>query len=200
MLLMHWFDRARAIEALEQQQPGFRQNVVDQGQFSLLDYWRITAAQGVPWAKIGSLQFYVETGFGAYFGWLIELVTAVAAPAIVYAYMGTSPYCRQCDRWKSEKLIANFEDLTVDDAVAAIQSGGVLELIESRRSLKEPDGGLKLSLNAAYCRQCGSDSPVVFNVVLSGFDKQGNLTHYISPRFVYPGHIHQHLSSAKLLD
>ena len=159
---------------------------------SVLGYLDRSAYYGVQIGDVGGVEGVGSRGplnlgyHGSYFYWLIEiLIVAVITYAMVLAPTKT-PYCADCDRWKSGNVLGFFTDIPADVA-AAVESGDLTRIRQSRPTQDVTN----LRLSAHACDTCvdAGDADLKlehFTIDAHGQEKAKILAHVTYPAAVLP--------------
>ena len=177
MFFMHYFDYLHN-----------RDNPAWQGMppANVLEYIDLEAQAGVVVGENGNND--LNLGYvGSYIYFVFE--TALAAGFAVGIARGPAldPFCRNCNGWKTGRTLAGLPHVPLHVAVEAVQTGALLDLLETGVPL---GGGYNtLFLKVFTCPRCTGEGTVVAAVEQMTTDSRGRRYTKLLGRTTYPGEV-----------
>jgi hypothetical protein len=175
MFTMHYFSYMSALQKLNWQGPP---------PISFFQYIDAEARDGVVVAGEGANEF--NLGYvGSYLYFALEALLAAGFAFALARGPAQEPFCRSCNTWKKGRTLAGLPNVPLHVAVDAVQSGALLDLLETGVPL---GGGYNTQfLKLFACPRCGGEGTVVAAVETATTDSRGRRATRLLGRTIYPG-------------
>lgn len=143
------------------------------------EYMDIRATEGVRFGKPGANGAGGGIGYvGSVIYWVVEAVVTMAGAAGVAVVTIGSPFCEQCNRWKTKRSMGPYP-VEPSYAVPAVGAGLPTGL------LVPADGKKSVVVELAYCLECAERGTV--DVKVHGTHQDGNKMYNWNAYVTYPG-------------
>ena len=153
---------------------------------SVFEYIDLEAQVGVVIGENGANE--INLGYiGSYLYFAVETALAAGFALAIARGPALDPFCRNCNEWKTGRTLAGLPHVPPHVAVEAVQSGALLDLLETGVPL---GGGYNtLFLKVFLCPRCGGEGTVVAAVESVTTDSRGRRYTKLLGRTVYPGEV-----------
>ncbi|MBN9518599.1 hypothetical protein J0H58_08785 [bacterium] len=147
-------------------------------QVGFWEYMDLRATEGVRFGKPGQNAGGGIGYVGSVIYWALEAIVTMAGAAGVAVVTIGSPFCEQCNRWKSKRTMGPY---TVEPAYAVPAVGGGLPA----GMLAPAEAGRSVTVEISYCPHCKDAGTL--DVKVSGAAKVGKNMQFSNAYVTYPG-------------
>jgi uncharacterized membrane protein YeaQ/YmgE (transglycosylase-associated protein family) len=186
MVVVHFMSFRATLAEMEKLAPGVMELQLSPSAFA--QFMDASAVRGVTIGKSGG---GINLGYiGTYVYWAVEILGVVAISALMVREGAKAPFCVSCQKWKSEKVLANVHG-EEGEVQEAINDGELHRFIS-----QSPEDSPNIAIHVWSCPECEKVGDIEILARTSIQKKKGEIDTKSTKLYTYPGEFLNHIAQA----